>query len=85
MRYSHLALGWLAGLALLIGVAVLEPSVASGIARFSFGVTAILGFSLIGYLATHGYDRAIMLIPTWVLLLVWTFTRLADDYRATRQ
>lgn len=73
VRYSHLALGWLAGLALLLGVAVIEPSVASGIARFSFGVTAVLGFSLIIYLATHGYDRAIMLIPTWVLLLVWTF------------
>ena len=47
---------------ILLGVAVIEPSVASGIARFSFGVTAVLGFSLIIYLATHGYDRAIMLI-----------------------
>lgn len=73
VRYSHLAIGWLAGLALLLGVAVIEPSVASGIARFSFGLAAILGFTLIIYLATHGYDRAIMLIPTWVLLLVWTF------------
>ena len=27
---------------------------------------------IIYLLATHGYDRAIMLIPTWVLLLVWT-------------
>lgn len=73
VRYSHLAVGWLIGLALLLGVAVIEPSVASGIARFSFGMTGILGFVLIVYLATHGYDRAIMLIPTWVLLLVWTF------------
>jgi diguanylate cyclase (GGDEF)-like protein/PAS domain S-box-containing protein len=23
------------------------------------------------YLATHGYDRAVLLIPTWFLLLVW--------------
>jgi diguanylate cyclase (GGDEF)-like protein/PAS domain S-box-containing protein len=73
VRYSHLALGWLFGLAILIGVAVIEPSVASGVARFSLGATGILGFGLIVYLATHGYDRAIMLIPTWVLLLVWTF------------
>lgn len=73
VRYSHLAIGWLAGLALLLGVAVIEPSVASGIARFSFGMTGVLGFVLIVYLATHGYDRAIMLIPTWVLLLVWSF------------
>ena len=73
VRYSHLAIGWLIGLALLLGVAVIEPSVASGIARFSFGVTGLLGFVLIVLLASHGYDRAIMLIPTWVLLLVWSF------------
>ena len=24
------------------------------------------------YLATHGFDRAVLLIPTWLLLLVWT-------------
>ena len=73
VRYSHLTIGWLIGLAILLGVAVIEPSVAAGIARFSIGLTGILGFGLIVYLATHGYDRAIMLIPTWVLLLVWTF------------
>jgi len=73
VRYSHLAIGWLAGLAILIGVAALDPSIAAGIARFSFGMTVLLGFSLVVYLATHGFDRAIMLIPTWLLLLVWTF------------
>ena len=73
VRYSHLAIGWLAGLALLLGVAVVEPTVASGIARISWGLTGVLGFALIVYLATHGYDRAIMLIPTWILLLMWTF------------
>ena len=73
VRYGHLALGWLIGLAILLGVAVIEPSIAAGISRFSIGLTAILGFALIVWLATHGYDRAIMLIPTWVLLLVWTF------------
>ncbi len=73
VRYSHLTVGWLVGLAVLLGVAVIEPSVASGIARFSFGVTGILGFVIIAYLATHKFDRAIMLIPTWILLLVWSF------------
>jgi diguanylate cyclase (GGDEF)-like protein/PAS domain S-box-containing protein len=73
VRYSHLAIGWLVGLAILLGVAIIEPSIAAGIARFSIGLTAVLGFALIVWLATHGYDRAIMLIPTWVLLLVWTF------------
>lgn len=73
VRYSHLTIGWLIGLAILLGVAVIEPSVAAGIARFSIGLMAILGFAIIVWLATHQYDRAIMLIPTWVLLLVWTF------------
>ncbi len=73
MRYRDVTIGWLIGLAVLLGVAVIEPSVAAGIARFSIGLTGILGFAVIVYLATHKYDRAIMLIPTWVLLLVWTF------------
>ncbi len=76
VRYSHLTIGWLIGLAVLLGVAVIEPSVAAGIARLSIGLTAVLGFAIIVYLATHGFDRAIMLIPTWVLLLVWTFAAL---------
>ncbi len=71
VRYSHLTIGWLVGLTLLAGVSVLEPAVASGIARFSVGITGVLGFAIIVYLATHGFDRAIMLIPTWTLLLVW--------------
>ncbi|SDB28635.1 EAL domain-containing protein [Bauldia litoralis] len=73
VRYSHLTIGWLLGLVLLLGISIVEPSIAAGVARLSIGLTAVLGFALIVYLATHGFDRAIMLIPTWVLLLVWTF------------
>jgi hypothetical protein len=73
VRYSHLTFGWVVGLLVLLGIAVIEPSVAAGLARLSIGLTAMFGFALIAYLATHGFDRAIMLIPTWVLLLVWTF------------
>ncbi|HZP20602.1 MAG TPA: EAL domain-containing protein [Bauldia sp.] len=73
VRYSHLIIGWLVGLMVLLGIAIIEPSVAAGIARLSIGLTAILGFALIIYLATHGFDRAIMLIPTWIVLMLWTF------------
>ncbi len=73
VRYGHVTIGWLVGLVVLLGVAVVDPPIAAGIARFSIGLTAVLGFVVIVYLATHNYDRAIMLIPTWVLLLVWTF------------
>ena len=37
VRYSHVTIGWLVGLLVLFGVAVIEPSVAAGIARLSIG------------------------------------------------
>ncbi|MCP4381159.1 MAG: EAL domain-containing protein [Hyphomicrobiales bacterium] len=73
VRYSHLTIGWLVGMALLFGIAIIEPTVAAGVARLSIGLAAVLGILLIAYLATHGFDRAIMLVPTWLLLLAWTF------------
>ena len=73
VRYAHITIGWLAALAALIGVAVFEPAVASAIARMSLFGIAVLGLGLVIYLATHGFDRAVLLIPTWLLLVVWTF------------
>ncbi len=32
---------------------------------------AFAGFGVVIYLATHGFDRAVLLIPTWFLLVVW--------------
>lgn len=71
VRYVHIAGAWLLGLAMLIAVAVYDPAVASGIARVSLAAIAIVGFVLVVYLSTHGFDRAVLLIPTWFLLLVW--------------
>ena len=71
VRYVHITIGWLAGLAVLVAVALFDPPVASGIARLSLLLIAILGFMLIVFLATHGFDRAVLLIPTWFLLVVW--------------
>jgi diguanylate cyclase (GGDEF)-like protein/PAS domain S-box-containing protein len=73
VRYAHITAGWLAFLAALVGIAVFSPDIASGIARISLFFVALLGFGLVVYLSTHGYDRAVMLIPTWLLLLVWVF------------
>ena len=73
VRYAHVTIGWLAALAALIAVAVFDPAVASGIARLSLGLDAVLGLALVIYLSTHGFDRAVLLIPTWLLLVVWTF------------
>jgi diguanylate cyclase (GGDEF)-like protein/PAS domain S-box-containing protein len=71
VRYSHITVGWLAFLGALVAVALFSPPVASGIARVSLFLVAVLGFALVIYLATHDFDRAVMLIPTWLLLVVW--------------
>src|SRR6185295_7421564 len=60
-------------LAALVGLALYEPPVASGIARVSLVAVAVLGFGLVVYLSFHGFDRAVLLIPTWFLLVVWVF------------
>jgi diguanylate cyclase (GGDEF)-like protein/PAS domain S-box-containing protein len=72
VRYAHVTMAWLAALAALIAVAVFDPSIAAGIARMSLAGIAILGLALVIYLSTHGFDRAVLLIPTWLLLVVWT-------------
>jgi diguanylate cyclase (GGDEF)-like protein/PAS domain S-box-containing protein len=72
VRYAHITIAWLAALAALIAVAVFDPAVAAGIARMSLAGIAVLGFALVIYLSTHGFDRAVLLIPTWLLLVVWT-------------
>jgi diguanylate cyclase (GGDEF)-like protein/PAS domain S-box-containing protein len=71
VRYAHITIGWLVFLGALVAVAMFDPAVASGIARFSLLLVAIAGFTLVVFLATHGYDRAVLLIPTWLLLVVW--------------
>jgi PAS domain-containing protein len=73
VRYAHITVGWLAFLGALVAVALYSPQVASGIARISLFFIAVLGFALVLYLSTHGFDRAVMLIPTWLLLVAWVF------------
>ncbi len=71
VRASHIAAAWLIFLAALVGLAVYDAPVAAGVARISLATIATVGFVLVLYLAIHGYDRAVMLIPAWFLLLVW--------------
>jgi diguanylate cyclase (GGDEF)-like protein/PAS domain S-box-containing protein len=71
VRASHVAAIWLLFLVALVGLAVYDAPVAAGVARISLAAIAGVGFILILYLSTHGYDRAVMLIPTWFLLLLW--------------
>ena len=71
VRYVHITLAWVAVLAALVGLALVDAAIASGIARISLALVAVLGLALVIYLSTHGYDRAVLLIPTWLLLVVW--------------
>src|SRR5215471_1341077 len=71
IRYAHIAIAWLAFLGALVAVALVDPSIASGVARLSLLFVAIGGFGVIIYLAAQGFDRAVLLIPTWFLLVFW--------------
>ncbi|MCQ0989157.1 EAL domain-containing protein [Jiella marina] len=62
---------WLAMLAGLGALAVFEPIVASGIARLSLAATAGIGLALIAGFSFQGFDRAVMLVPTWCLIILW--------------
>lgn len=71
VRYVHVAAGWLAFLAALVAVALLDAPVAAGIARLSLAGVAVAGLLVVIWLSQHGYDRAVLIIPTWLLLVVW--------------
>ncbi|WP_246252384.1 EAL domain-containing protein [Ancylobacter pratisalsi] len=74
VRYGHIAAGWLVFLAALVGLALIDPSAAAGIARPSLLVISFMGFGVVMWLALHRYDRAVLIIPTLFLLVVWVIT-----------
>lgn len=57
----------------LVGLAPIDPGLAATLARFSFIVIAGLGSLFIVYLMLANQDRALALLPSWLLLLVWVF------------
>lgn len=70
-HFSYGAIIWTIALCGLGAFAIYDPTRAAGIARLSFGLTAMLGIILISYFSFRSYDRAIMLIPTWLLISFW--------------
>jgi diguanylate cyclase (GGDEF)-like protein len=64
---------WIAAQFALVVLAIVDPRLASGLARGSLVGIAAVGTCLIAYLALRGQDRALLLIPSWMLLLVWLF------------
>jgi diguanylate cyclase (GGDEF)-like protein len=64
---------WIAAQFALVFVAIVDPALAAGLARFSLLAVAGVGTGLIAYFALRGQDRALSLIPSWMLLIVWLF------------
>ena len=64
---------WVAAQLVLVAVAFLDPRLAATFARLSSVLIASVGAALTLFLAMRGQDRALSLVPTWMLLLVWLF------------
>ncbi len=73
LRFVHLALGLAALFLALFGFAFLQPEIAATIARLVLALLGVSGFFLILLLALRGYDRAVLLVPTWIILIAWLF------------
>jgi diguanylate cyclase (GGDEF)-like protein/PAS domain S-box-containing protein len=73
LRFVHLALGLAALFLALFGFAFFQPAIAATIARLVLALLALSGFFLILLLALRGYDRAVLLVPTWIILIALLF------------
>ncbi len=64
---------WITAQLALIAVSVLDAKLAATVARSSLAMIGVLGTVIISFLAARGLDRALALVPTWILFLVWLF------------
>jgi len=71
VRFSHIAIVWFLMMAGVVALAIYNAPIAAGVARISIASIAGIGFLLILSMAARGFDRAIMLIPTWFVLCIW--------------
>src|SRR5690606_9641288 len=73
LRFIHLALGLSALFLALFAFAFFQPAIAATIARLVLALLGLSGFFLILLLALRGYDRAVLLVPTWIIFISWLF------------
>lgn len=64
---------WMGAQLALIALAVIDPRLAATFARLSFLGLGLVGSGVILLLALRGQDRAISLVPPWVMFCVWLF------------
>lgn len=73
LRFIHLALALVVVFLALFGFAFFQPEIAATVARLVLVLLGITGFFLILLLALRGYDRAVLLVPTWIIYIAWLF------------
>jgi diguanylate cyclase (GGDEF)-like protein/PAS domain S-box-containing protein len=78
---------WIAVQSLLVAAAFIDPRLAATFVRLSSILIGTTGAAVTLFLALRGQDRALSLVPTWMLFLVWLFGagatlsgRLAGDF-----
>ncbi|MGJ8529760.1 EAL domain-containing protein [Maritalea sp.] len=71
LRFLHLALAIALALTALMALAFFQPVLAIGIARAILAIVGLFGIVVVGFLAIRGYDRAIMIVPTWIITVAW--------------
>ena len=76
VHYTHLAATLFIVVLSLFGLALWDPTLAAGISRLTMGIIAVAGFVLTIILSLRGFERAIMLLPTWFLFLCWLIAAL---------
>jgi len=73
LRFIHLALALAAVFIALLAFAFFQPAIAATVARLVLALLGVSGFFLILLLALRGYDRAVLLVPTWIIYIAWLF------------
>ena len=74
--HSWISLGFLTWIAAQLGLiffALIDAQLTAGFARLSFAPIAVIGSAVIGFLALRGQERALALVPSWMLFMVWLF------------
>jgi diguanylate cyclase (GGDEF)-like protein/PAS domain S-box-containing protein len=73
LRFIHLALALAAVFIALLAFAFFQPAIAATVSRLVLALLGASGFFLILLLALRGYDRAVLLVPTWIIYIAWLF------------
>lgn len=73
LRFLHLAAALATIFLMLFAFAFFQPEIASTVSRLVLALLGLSGFFLILLLALRGYDRAVLLVPTWIIYIAWLF------------